>query len=123
MTTNVIKLRWDDSVQRAADTMVKCRIDGMPVVDNDDKLVGIFTKTHALRAIGLNEKATVGELMKQNVITVREDALPEETLQIPVGRLPVVDNNGELVGIITRTDILKAFQRQLAYAVEEHNVD
>ena len=121
MTTNVIKLRWDDSVQRAADTMVKCRIDGMPVVDNDDKLVGIFTKTHALRAIGLNEKVTVGELMKQNVITVREDALPEETLRIPVGRLPVVDNNGELVGIITRTDILKAFQRQLEYAVEEHN--
>ncbi|KUO73704.1 MAG: hypothetical protein APF81_02030 [Desulfosporosinus sp. BRH_c37] len=121
MTTNVIKLRWNDSVQKAADIMVQCRIDGMPVVDEEDRLVGIFTKTHALRAIGLNEKVSVGELMKQDVITVREDVLPEEALQIPVGRLPVVDFNGELVGIITRTDIMKAFQRQLEYAMEEHN--
>ena len=121
MTTNVIKLRWDDSVLKAADIMVQCRIDGMPVVDKEDKLVGIFTKTHALRAIGLDRKVTVGELMKQDVITVREDALPEEALQVPVGRLPVVNYKGELVGIITRTDIMKAFQRQLEYAVEEHN--
>jgi PAS domain S-box-containing protein len=121
MTTNVIKLRWGDSVLKAADIMVQYRIDGMPVVDHEDKIIGIFTKTHALRAIGLDEKVTVGQLMKQDVMTVREDSLPEEALQIPVGRLPVVDNNGELVGIITRTDIMKAFQRQLEYAVEEHN--
>jgi len=121
MTTNVIKLQWGDSIQKAINIMVQYRIDGMPVVDNYNKLVGIFTKTHALRAIGLDEKVTVGELMKQDVITVREDAQPEEALQLPVGRLPVVDYNGELVGIITRTDIMKAFQRQLEYAVEEHN--
>ena len=121
MTTNVIKLRWSDSILKAINYMVRYRIDGMPVMDNEDKLIGIFTKTHALRAVGLGEKATVGELMKQNVITVREDAQPEEALQLLVGRLPVVDDNGELVGIITRTDIMKAFQRQLEYSVEEHN--
>lgn len=121
MTTNVIKLRWGDSIMKATNIMVQYRIDGMPVVDNEGKLIGIFTKTHALRAIGMDSQVAVGELMKTDVITVYEDSFPEEALQLPVGRLPVVNKNGELVGIITRTDIMGAFKRQLEYTVEQVN--
>jgi len=121
MTTNVITLRMDDSIQKATGIMVQCCIDGMPVVDNEDRLIGIFTKTHALRAIGLDVNVTVGELMEKNVITLSENALPEEALQIRVGRLPVVDQSGALVGIITRTDIMGAFRRQLEDTLEDFN--
>ena len=119
MTTDVIKLRWDDSILKATNIMVKFRIDGMPVVDNEGRLIGIFTKTHVLRSIGVNLNITVGELMKTEVITVYEDSLLEEALQVPVGRLPVIDKFGELIGIITRTDIMGAFKRQLEYAAEQ----
>ena len=121
MTTKVIKLLWDDSILKATNIMVKYRIDGMPVVDNEGKLIGIFTKTHALKAIGMDCQVAVGALMKTDVITISEDSLPEDALKVQVGRLPVVDKNGELVGIITRTDIMGAFKRQLEYAVEQVN--
>jgi len=121
MTTNVITLQWDDSILKATNIMVKYRIDGMPVVDNEGKLIGIFTKTHALKAIGMEGQVAVGLLMKTDVITISEDALPEDALKVQVGRLPVVDKNMELVGIITRTDIMGAFKRQLEYAVEQVN--
>ncbi|WP_206811700.1 sigma 54-interacting transcriptional regulator [Paradesulfitobacterium ferrireducens] len=121
MTRNVIKLHVDDTIKKAAEIMIQYRIDGMPVVDLNDKLIGIFTKTHALRAIGMDARVTVGQLMEKNIITISENALPEEALNIPVGRLPVVNEKGELVGIITTTDIMGAFRRQLEYAVEELN--
>lgn len=121
MTTNVIKLLWNDSILKAANVMVKYHIDGMPVVDSKGKLIGLFTKTHALKAIGMDCQVPVGELMKTDVITISEDALPEDALKVQVGRLPVVDKNGELVGIITRTDIMGEFKRQLEYAIEQVN--
>jgi len=121
MTTDIRKLRWDDTIQKAAEIMVRYRIDGMPVVDDEGMLIGIFTKTHVLRAVGMDGKVVVGALMQSEVITISEDAFPEDALQVRVGRLPVINKNGELVGIITRTDIMGAFKRQLEYAVEQVN--
>jgi len=121
MTTDIIKLRWEDTIQKAAETMVRYRIDGMPVVDDEGMLIGIFTKTHVLRAVGMDGKVAVGALMQSEVITISEDALPEDALQVQVGRLPVINKSGGLVGIITRTDIMGAFKRQLEYAVEQVN--
>ena len=121
MTIDIIKLHWDDTIQKAADIMVKYRIDGIPVVNDEGMLIGIFTKTHILRAVGMDGKVAVGALMQTEVISVAEDALPEDALQVQVGRLPVINKNKELVGIITRTDIMGAFKSQLEYAVDQVN--
>ena len=81
MTTDVIKLLWDDSILKATNIMVKYQIDGMPVVDNEGKLIGLFTKTHALKAIGMDSQIAVGVLMKTDVITISEEAIPEDALK------------------------------------------
>ncbi|HBW35853.1 sigma 54-interacting transcriptional regulator [Desulfosporosinus sp. BICA1-9] len=119
MTVNPIVVNQQVTVQGAVSLMLKHRIDGLPVVDNQETLVGIFTKTHALKALGLDTKIPVSEIMQRSVIIISDEASPEEAWQIPVGRLVVVNSAGQMVGIITRTDLVTAFQRKLEYALEE----
>ncbi len=120
MTVNPIVVKQYVTVQEAVSLMLKYRIDGLPVVDDQETLVGIFTKTHALKALGLDTKITVADIMQRNVITISDEASPEEAWQTPkVGRLVVVNSSGQMVGIITRTDLVPAFQRMLEYALEE----
>jgi len=119
MTVNPIMVNQQATVQEAVSLMLKHRIDGLPVVDDQETLVGIFTKTHALKALGLDTKVPVAEIMQRSVITISDEASPEEAWQIPVGRLVVVNSVDQMVGIITRTDLVTAFQRKLEYALEE----
>jgi PAS domain S-box-containing protein len=119
MTVNPIVVNQQVTVQEAVSLMLQHRVDGLPVVDDQETLVGIFTKTHALKALGLDTKVPVAEIMQRNVITISDEASPEEAWQIPVGRLVVVNSAGQMVGIITRTDLVTAFQRKLEYALEE----
>ncbi|MFZ3129747.1 MAG: sigma 54-interacting transcriptional regulator [Desulfosporosinus sp.] len=120
MTVNPIVVKQHVTVQEAVTLMLQHRIDGLPVVDDQETLVGIFTKTHALKALGLDTKIAVADIMQRSVITISDEASPEEAWQTPkVGRLVVVNSAGQMVGIITRTDLVPAFQRMLEYALEE----
>ncbi|MDA8234159.1 MAG: sigma 54-interacting transcriptional regulator [Clostridia bacterium] len=121
MTANPISLNLHDSIQKAAEIMISYRIDGIPVIDDRERLVGILTKTHIFKALGMDVNTPICELMQTNMVTISENAVPEDAWQTPVGRLPVINEKGEMVGIVTRTDLVKAFRQQLEYALEEVN--
>lgn len=111
MSTNIIKLRKNTTIGEAAQTFLDRSIDGAPIIDDKNRVVGIFTKTHLIRAmaIGTPLHVQVERVMSRNIITINEKMLAEEALSIPVGRLPVVDDAGNLVGWLTRTDLANAF--------------
>lgn len=111
MSKNLIKLKKDQTVGEVAQIFLNRVIDGAPVVDEKSKVIGIFTKTHLIRAMamGTSLQTPVEKLMAKNIITISEKMLAEEALAIPVGRLPVVNDHGSLVGWLTRTDLAKAF--------------
>jgi PAS domain S-box-containing protein len=119
MTADPIRIDHRVSLQEATRIMIEKRIDGLPVVDGQGRLVGIFTKTHAFRALGMDIKTPVGRVMQKKVITISEDATTEEAWKIKVGRLPVVNGQGDLVGMVTRTDLVMGFRRQLQHALEQ----
>ncbi len=121
MTVNPIVVKNQDPIQDAVSLMLKHRIDGLPVVDERGLLSGIFTKTHAFKAVGMDGKTPVSKIMQKKVITINDEATPEDAWQIPVGRLIVVNDAGQMVGIITRTDLVTAFHRQLKYALDKLN--
>lgn len=91
---------------------------GFPVVE-DGKIVGVVTMSDINRVSEeLKEEAKVAEIMTKNVIAVKPGDSLEKALKIliekDIGRLMVVDESGKLVGIVTRSDIMKAHAKELA---------
>lgn len=121
MTRKPITLDINTSMREALDLIGMNKISGAPVT-RDGKLIGILSTEDLIRSLRdgrIDRKVTV--YMTQNVITVHEYDQVVEALKIfsktKVGRLPVVDINNNLIGILTKGDIsngvLTALQRDL----------
>lgn len=110
MIIDPITLRPDASVDEARELMRKHSIGGIPITDKTGKLLGILTNRD-LR-FEANPGRLVKELMtKKNLVTTAQGTTLEQGRQIlqqhKIEKLPVVDDNFHLVGLITYKDILK----------------
>jgi CBS domain-containing protein len=88
---------------------------GLPITDRDGAVVGIVTEIDIVRALrngSALEKTTAEEIMTREVATVDVSATVEEVMEIldtkHVVRVPVTED-GKLVGVISRPDVLRAF--------------
>jgi CBS domain-containing protein len=135
MANDVVTVGLDDGIKSAARKMVEHGVGGLPVVDSEGALVGIITESDFLEqeadkseqryhrlvdALFGNRRHrplgdTVAEAMTADPVTIDIDALLAEAARImrhhKVKRLPVVDGNGHLQGIVSVSDILQAFVR------------
>lgn len=163
MTTEVVTVREDTPFKDIVELLVEHRISGVPVVDANGLLVGMVTEADlvskkafdlhnrrplaavaelisgASRWSGKASGLTAGQVMSDRVVAVTpgEDvrAVARRMLDLGVKRFPVLDD-GRLVGIISRQDLLRLFHRpdrdiaaelevKLAnplYAPEDHSV-
>lgn len=109
MTSKVITVRVTDTIKYTKELLRSHRISGTPVVENG-KPIGIVSVEDIIRA--LEEGclgATVGERMSRDVVSIGVDEKVVEAVRkfskTGLGRLPVVDEEGLLVGILTPGDI------------------
>ena len=107
---DVKSFKIDCSVKEAAKKLVDNEIDGAPVI-KDGKVVGVFTLTDLVQAIADdNENKSVGELMSTNVVIVNEDLKIANAIEVmlkkSISRLIIADNDNNLLGIVTRTDLI-----------------
>jgi IMP dehydrogenase len=105
-----VKVFPDDSIAKALDIMATYKISGVPVVDKNDKLVGILTNRDLRFEKDYSKK--VKEVMtKAPLVTAKEGITLEEAEQIlhkhKIEKLPIVDDEGHLKGLITIKDIQK----------------
>ena len=114
MWTHVITAESGSLASHAGIRMTVGRISGLPVVDSEKTLVGMVTEFDLVRALRANTdlgETSVDELMTRDVISVEADTPIEEVMEIlereRILRLPVV-SDGNLVGVVSRTDILEA---------------
>ncbi len=117
MIRNPVTVNPDQPIFDALQLMKKYRISGIPVIDNTNTFVGILTNRD-LR-FSPNPRLKIKELMtKENLITapIGTDFTNAEKLlqQYKIEKLPVVDKNGKLKGLITYKDILKKKQHPFA---------
>ena len=130
MTGGVITVHRETSIVEARDLMARERIRHLLVTELRGGLTGIVTDRDirlnlpspatSLSAGEINHllaKLTVGEVMTRSVITIGPDRDVREGAQLllehKIGALPVLDD-GHLIGIITETDIVRAFIRATA---------
>jgi IMP dehydrogenase len=113
MIVNPVTVRPDASIEDALNLMKTYRIAGVPVTDADGKLVGILTNRD-LR-FESRKRIKVAELMtRENLVTVPQGTTLEEGKALlhrhRIEKLPVVDEQGRLKGLITVKDIQKAIR-------------
>ncbi len=141
MTTKVVRAEYGTPFKEVARLLADHRISGLPVVDEDEKVIGVISETDLmvhqaetpdpyepkkrfrldrLTRAGRERAAkararTAGRLMTEPPVTVRADDTIVEAArtmaQHHIERLPVLDEEGRLVGIVTRRDLLQVFLR------------
>lgn len=124
MTKNVITITPDRSMMKASKLMKDNTISCLPVIDEDGKLVGIVSDRDVKEAspskattLDMHElyyllsEIKVKDIMTKKVVTIREDETVEKgatlMLENHFGSLPVLDEEGRVVGIMTDTDVFK----------------
>jgi CBS domain-containing protein len=118
MTDHVIKVQPDMSLTDIGRVLVAGHHGGLPVVDDDDRVIGIITEFDVLDAVlrGVSESTLVRDLMSHPVLVVDEFTTTDEVMSLlregRVRHLPVVRQE-KLVGIITPHDVLKYFVQQV----------
>lgn len=115
MSRDPLLLSPDTSVQEAHRLMQRYGYEGYPVV-SEGRVVGLLNRREVDRAISHGLELSVGSLMAAGDIRISPEATLEE-LQALMGstgwgQVPVVDDQGEIVGIVTRTDLLKTMTPQ-----------
>jgi len=113
MTTDLVTVRPNASIEEAIEILLNQSISGLPVTDEDGRLVGVITE-FALLAVAYDNRVknhTVNQHMTREVITVDLNDPVSRVADLcivhRVRRVPVM-LDGRLVGIIARRDVLRA---------------
>lgn len=110
---NVKTLSPDATVKEASSVMSKYSIGSLVVVNEKKKVVGIVTERDIIEKVNakdrLSSKVRVKEIMSPKVITIDSNSLLDDAVYLmiknKIKKLPVLDN-GQLVGMVTSTDIM-----------------
>ena len=117
MIMDPVTLPLDSLVRDAKANMKEYSIGGIPIVDDEGKLIGIVTNRD-LRFEKNNDRPIAEVMTAKNLVTVSEGTSLEQAEDIlqenKIEKLPVVDKNNKLVGLITFRDITKLTQKPIA---------
>jgi CBS-domain-containing membrane protein len=132
MTTQVVAVRSGATFKEMAAALRQYRVSAFPVIDEHEKVIGIVSEADLLAKEALTdpglltgvlhhgdvrkaEGLTAGDLMTPRAVTVRPEDSVEHAAQLmhflKVKRMPVVDADGGLVGLVSRTDVLAVYDR------------
>lgn len=137
MTKNVVFVKRDADLHEAARILSENRISGMPVIDDNNHVIGVISEADLLMLAGLKKehafKDIVHHILGEPVSARKGGNRVEDVMSFPpitsmadddiaevanvldekrIKRLPVVDADGRLIGIISRADIVKAISKK-----------
>ncbi|WKV75899.1 CBS domain-containing protein [Streptomyces sp. PCS3-D2] len=126
MTDEVVSVAPETAFKDVAKLLAQYGVSGLPVLDDEDRVVGVVSQTDLLAHLapashppqepgGVAEPPTAGDVMSAPAVTVGAEVTAGDAARLMtrrgVERLPVVDEEERLVGIVTRRDLLRLFVR------------
>ena len=117
MTTNVITVKKDMVLTEVISLLLRWHISALPVVDDEDKLIGIVSEIDLVNLTfdGNAADTTVEEIMVTDIVSFSPNTQLADLVQIfskrHLRRVPIVEE-GKVVGIISRRDILREMLRR-----------
>jgi CBS domain-containing protein len=145
MTRNVKTIKETETMRQACKLMYQDNIGSIVILEKDSDIheaetsdtamkneipMGIVTERDVARMVGFSAKffadMAVSEVMSKPLITINTDTSVKDALalmeQKDIRRLPVVDNKGQMVGIITAKDIFKVFMKIFKESVKDQDL-
>ena len=129
MSKNPLKVVVGTSIEDALRVLVNHRITGLPVVDKNDRMVGVLSEYDILLQVAKAKKSKRNIFSQPIQYSKKVFAIPETTplekimdifVKTKFRRLPIVDSSKKLVGIVTRRDLMRVFYyRAKLEAVDE----
>ncbi|MFW6017969.1 MAG: IMP dehydrogenase [Halapricum sp.] len=120
---DVVTARPDQTVREVDEMMQHKGVSGAPVVDDDDTVLGIISGTDIRPYLEVGESDAVSEAMTDEVITANEDVTPRDALELmyehKIERVPIVDDEDRLVGLVTMQGILQRREYDNAARAED----
>ncbi len=116
MSSRLIVAKEEMNLEEALKLLVNNKVTGLPVVNAKGEMVGIISEYDIIVKVGRDKKVDPASFQgalpyTKTVDAVREDTTLEDVLErfitAKVRRLPVLDQSGRLVGIISRRDVMK----------------
>ena len=112
MNTEIFILNETDDICQASNFMKKERVRNLPIIDEDNKLIGLVTLREIVDALAEGSKTkTIGDIMLTEVKTLGPETPLKGAIEVMLlnrfGSMPVVDNNGKLLGMVSDLDLLK----------------
>ncbi|WP_127361155.1 CBS domain-containing protein [Actinacidiphila soli] len=121
MTREVVRAGRDTAFKEIAKLLAQYGITAVPVVDDGDRPVGVVSEADVLRREA--DAITAEGLMTSPAVVARPQWTVVEAARVMeshhVKRLPVVDDAGRLIGVVSRSDLLRVFLRQDSAIREE----
>lgn len=137
MTKNVITIKRNADLHDAARLLSENRISGMPVVGDANRVIGVISEADILVLAGMKKEHTFKDILRyivgEPVATKKDGDRVEDVMSFPpitsktddtladvakvldarrIKRLPVVDDEGKLLGIVSRADIVRAIGKK-----------
>ena len=113
MTRSVLTARAETAVVDIVRLIARNKITGLPVVDADNRLIGVVSESDIIGKAG----DTVADIMTNGSWTVTEDTTLGDAAEIMlrrrIRRLPVVRGDNELIGLLSRSDLIAFFARHV----------
>ncbi len=126
MSKNIVTIQLDTPMDEVVNILVDKNLTGLPVIDDENKLLGIITEKDVLKMLFSSKETSVADLMTKQLTTIEENIVWVQACELLVNsnfrRIPVV-RDGKLVGIVTRRDFVKFLKETKHLKGKYHMLD
>lgn len=123
MTPSPYYVLEGELIREVAQKMEILRVDCLPMLDRYHQFLGMITIRKLLNSYvnGINGEQMASSILLRNITKIRQNDSILQVYSLPFDHLPVVDDGGILVGVLTRRDILDGFSKYLYQLEQKQN--